>query len=266
MDLLEHEKPAVEILNALGLMIEKIQENSISKTCDFRISNDTSPVLIEHKSRNEDEDFIRDLQTRKIVSRTRPLYRSNRIANIVKEAVKQLDSLGHQGNEVKLLWFSLLFFPDPEVAYDQIFATVYGSSGIVHIDTTGKAISTDCLYFNHSSFHRYPQLAGVIIDQPKGLTFFKNNFSPMIQSLEHLRLYCTFDSDGGVFKPHEAEKNGAIFIADTDEDRNDRNLILAYIKNKYRLKYAYNIEPQSHEAYTRIPRNSPKRPKSSDEN
>lgn len=234
-----------------GFKVNRISETT-SKTCDFQFSDGHDKYSLEVKARESDRAFETEIKTKDIVSRSRPHGPTNRISRILKDAVKQLDSLVSDSKTYELIWFVIREPWHPELVFKQIRSTLYGIQDIVcdHNDIENAVV--ECYYFRHSAFHRFRQLDAVVIEKESGIVVCVNDCAQRYSEFIKSSFYSMFKRGGGLVEPKEREQNGQCFIADCSTDRSEEEAIEKYVKEKYRLQHAITVTFEKHHTVARV--------------
>lgn len=249
------EQLVMDILDGNGFRVSRVAEGTC-RTCDLIATDEHHTYLIEVKARTDSEEIRKTLANGRVFSDSQDTYYSNRVSDIVDEAITQLDTVGQTTpHDFRILWIFACTTYSREVTFDQICGTLYGMSEILWAAPDGKAASKQCLFFRNSSFHKHPQLdAAVVCEGHSGLLLCVNSFSSGSGRFRNSKFYDTFAGLGGVFEPEEEETTGRRFLADCDLDRDDEQAVLEYVKRKYALSEAWHVPRREHSATVAVPK------------
>lgn len=125
------EERVVKSMRELGFDPKKIAECRDKRTCDFSAGHGGDSYLIEAKMRAEDEEILSAMRSGNWAVKRRSQGHSNPISKIVRDSVNQLDSVITDSATYRLIWISLVYFPDEELGYKQILYTLYGIEDII---------------------------------------------------------------------------------------------------------------------------------------
>jgi len=228
---MKNEEFIIQILEHWGLSVEKIPESE-HPTPDFIATAENSSYLIELKTKSSNPEVVEQresvLDAGEIFKEHTPMERRNRLSGIIHSATNQLRSFD-AGEAIQLVWLhSIGHAADAQM---QLFETaVYGSTTLV--DWSENGISGDCYFFTNSDFFRYREdLDGAVISTPKEAKICLNPLSNNYEKFKRSFLCTTLDQ--GICDPYERERAGVAYIVDGDVDRNCKNAVLRYLRNKY---------------------------------
>lgn len=203
-------------------------------------------VGLEEKTKLEEPESkaerIATLARGEVHGVTLPLTQDNRISGIVRTAVKQLTSTGHDVSHAhRIVWFTGTGF-DAEAKHYQFMATLYGSTRIFELE---RPSMKECYFFRNAEFFRYrDQLDGAVAAYlVRDQVTVKLCLNPYAQDWQALR-DSPFASNFrlGLIDPIAEEAAGQAYIADTDLVRTDNQAVIRYLEGKYGLKQAQNMD------------------------
>ena len=246
-----------EILEALGLTTGDVPEAD-TKRCDLRAHDgEGENYLIEVKGFHDNADIGRALREDRVHVGERSLVRSNVVEEEVRKALKQLVATPMADGALWLVALISRTVYRSDVTLQQIHGTLYGLRPIMYVDTSGRTVSWDCLYFSHSEFHRHPELDGAIVIDQSAAELCLNDFGQRVERVRDSVLGRHFAKKGALNDAATLESRGGFFWADCELDRNDKHAVLEYVKDKYCLGFALDAAPAEHSAMVRVARTRP---------
>jgi hypothetical protein len=228
--MMSHEEIVKAALEQFGCQVQKIPE-STEKTPDFLVEIGAVQYVIELKTKEPNPTRLaereEELSAGEVHGEVDVVERNNTISRVVRDAAEQLAN--HHGDPLRIAWL-MAIGPNPSARMELFEATLYGIGSIV--DMSEKGTLGDCYYFENSDFHRYREhLDGAIISTMKELTFCLNTQSPRYEELKNSPLAQVLA--GAVCDPLARESRGEAYIVDGDVNRNDKEAVLGFLKNKY---------------------------------
>lgn len=222
-------------LEKLGFVVEEIpsQASSQRKTPDFSVIGKSCAYLIELKVKGDDPAEIeRDrkrLETGKVVMKATPTGPRNTLASIIRDGVKQMDDEDRDHAKFHVLWLHS-WGRDAELSLGRFRSTLFGCVQTIYPPN----IAPMCYYFYDSSFFRLRDtLDAAIVSFDDGLQLCVNSLSPLVSKFRNSELYQSLREY--TCDPDKEEIAGRGLIVDSDIDRNKKDLVLDYLKKKYRL-------------------------------
>ncbi len=232
-----------EILEELGLTTAKVPEAD-TKRCDLRARDgEGMRYLIEVKGFHDDAAIATALRQDDDHVGARPLVRSNAVEKGTEYAIKQLQSTPMAAEALWLVALLNRTVYGADVTSQQILGTLYGIRSIVYVDSAGRRVSRNCLYFSHSEFHRHPELDGAIVIDQDGAGLLLNDFGRRVERVRESVLGRRFARRGALNDAATLESKKDFFWADCTLDRNDDRAVLEYVKGKYCLRWALATAP-----------------------
>jgi hypothetical protein len=233
------------LLGHLGVAVQAI-ETSNEEQADFLATIEGTVTLIEEKTKLEDPGVD---AARKEARRASKLHAAhiaikphNRLSGINRKASKQLASSATTfAHDFRLVWFTAIG-TNCLGKQQQFIATVYGTSGIVELDSSTYRA---CYFFRNSDFFRFREnLDGAVAAYSDGKelsgTLCLNPLSPRYMAFKASPLVKVFGN--AVRDPMTDEKEGRAFIIDRDIDRNNQNSVLEFLQHKYSTKPLMNMD------------------------
>lgn len=224
------------LLEHWGIKVDPLPTGA-KKQADFMATFGQSRVLIEEKTKLDDEDYLAqrdsELEAGKIHAATLPIRRNETLAGIVSKASKQLrSSADTQDHDFRLIWFTATD-ANAQGTYEQFMATLYGYTNVIEKDVT---YLRRCFYFLNSDFYRRAAvLDGAVVAYLHGTKISArlclNSLSPRYEILKNSQVMLPFGT--AVEDPLLSESKGN-FILDAPIDRRDGGAILEYLRTKYK--------------------------------
>ena len=245
------EERVVKSMRELGFDPKKIAECRDKRTCDFSAGHGGDSYLIEAKMRAEDEEILSAMRRGDWSVKRQSQGHSNPISKIVRDSVNQLDAVKTDTDTYRMIWISLVHFPDEDLCFKQIVYTLYGIEDIVFkcVDAQREMSGLLCFYFTHSEFHRFPQLDAAILERRGGFTLCLNEFSKNHDRLCQSGLVRQLRGRKGILIPKEWELRNNCLLVEGDLDRSKPEVVLEHVKSKYKLTSAANVTVQQSEIY-----------------
>lgn len=231
---------ARDLLEIFGVIVEDIptSDKEEKKEADFIASFGDVKVLIEEKTKNDDQSYLdtrtQELEQGRIHFRSIPLVRDNRLSGLVGDAAKQLRSSSNRVHDFRLMWFTSTGV-SAEAKYKQFMASLYGQTSIMEMNGPLRR----CYFFENSDFHRRASVidgavAAFVSDDSITVKLCLNPLSAKYEALRRSPVVATFGNE--VEDPRQSEANGTAFILDSDLDRTDEDPLLLYLQAKYGTK------------------------------
>ncbi|MBE3139805.1 MAG: hypothetical protein IMZ53_04380 [Thermoplasmata archaeon] len=228
---MNHESIVKRFFEGLGYHVEKISEAN-EEMPDFSIFDDISSYVLELKtkvpSKTESEERKQLLGSGEIHNIHELIIRKNRLSGIIKKAKNQLES--YKEKEIlRIVWLLAIgHLAEPRML--QFESTLYGLATL--IDGANKR-AVDCFFFHNGDFFRFREiLDGAIVSTESEAKLLLNPLSPRYAQMKISSLPRHFRE--AVVDPIELEKNGKAFFVDSDVDRDDKETVLGYLREKYK--------------------------------
>ena len=172
---------AIKLLESWGYSVEEIPEGG-SKVADLRATLDAETLILEVKHKSDDpaetSRMERKILAGGVAQRAVPLTRRDRIRSIFAEAEKQLSSTAKEG-DFRIVWLSA-GGRDPSIYVEQAHRCFYGIVDLMRMESPGGDV--DCYYFDFAAAYDLPNIDGLVIVDPKYMSFFVNEFSPRVDT------------------------------------------------------------------------------------
>lgn len=238
MHAMNYELNVKHFFESLGYQVEKISEGD-EESPDFLIAGDTSTYVLELKTKfpssEEIEERKRILYSGAIHNVHEVIIRKNRLSGIIKKAKDQLKNYQEE-NILRIVWL-LATGHLAEPRMHQFESTLYGLTTVVSLSSQR---TFDCYFFYDSDFYRFREiLDGAIISTESEAKLLLNPLSPRYAQLKSSSL--TKHLGNAVVDPVELERQTQAFLVVGDIDRNDKEAVLRYLREKYRLEHVINI-------------------------
>lgn len=232
----ESEKVVKEYLCSIDLSVTRIPRSERDKRPDYLVSDGINDYLLEIKSREKDEGFLKLFETANPGERTHKLGRINPLSSMILEGAKQLNNYDPSKQKRHILWCYTADLWYGSIVARQLAYTIYGLMDVEGYYKNNTYFQTGCFYFTYNDFFRTPQLDAVVIQSPDELSFCLNAFSSSYNEFKQSLLRQRFEKEGFVIvDPVQLENEGRCFLVDADIDRKDSNGVLRYITEKYNL-------------------------------
>jgi hypothetical protein len=220
----------------LGYHVEKITESE-EESPDFFISDDSSSYVLELKtkfpSKEELEERRQMLDSGEIHNIQETIINKNRLSGVIRKAGDQLSRFDNE-NIFRIVWLLATgHLAEPRML--QFEATLYGTTAVVSSNGAG-----DSYFFYNSDFYRYREaIDGAIVSTEKQAKLLLNPLSPRYVRLKASSLPKHMGT--AIVDPVDMEKQGKVFIVDSDVDRTDKDAILNYLRSKYGIPDIVNL-------------------------
>jgi len=227
---MDYELHTKRFFENLGYQAEKITEGN-EKSPDFLIFDNESRYVVELKTKFASTEEIQNrhliLSSGKIHEIHETVNRKNLLSGIITKANKQLEKFNAE-NVFKIA-FLLATGHLAELRILQYEATLYGSTCMI----SSKG-SSDCYFFYNSDFFRYRNsLDGAIVSTETEANLLLNPLSPRYNQFKNSSLSQLLGD--AVIDPIQLERSGKAFLVDSDLDRNNKEQVLKYLREKYRI-------------------------------
>lgn len=233
----DHDKIFVlSLLQNSGLQVRIIPELPTHKTPDLRVMTPEGDVLVEVKSKNDDQQLRSLLQSPKGT----PLsYKVPSIASRLHDAWRQIREFQDRDDDAN---FALVWFITRKVGGITVL-TGHATMGLLYGTELleGRTVNRkefyqkECFFFHESIFFKYKDLDGVVLHDDQSIKLCLNPFSPRYSVFKHTMLTDVFRVKFAVVDPKEMEEVDECFIADCSDERKDINGVVRYLKSKYGL-------------------------------
>lgn len=230
------ERHARDWLEGLGYAVERLEEGSDNKTCDYRASQNAETVLVEVKSK-DDSKYFKEFRTEMKSSGTSesitPLSYHNATSRVLRRATKQLAATAGDSHSLRIVWFSSYGHDSPYVL-EMAERTLYGFRNVRPLGDNHELLDERRAYFfEHAEFYRCRELDGVILYGTPGMALCLNPFSSRCDELRASTLAETLK--GALRDPMREEADGVALVADEEVTRGDEGTVHAHLREKYGL-------------------------------
>jgi hypothetical protein len=230
----------LSLLKNIGFHVELIPEAS-SKTPDLRVMMPAGDILVEVRSKEDDEqmrDFLKSPEGNVLT------YNVASAQSALRRAWHQIrDFPDLKEEDFRLIWF--ITRKERSVTFlvkDYIKPRLYGIENISGQKFDRKVFDPKpCYFFNESFFSRYKDLDGVVLHEDQLgdqlVELCLNPFSLRYNRYNTFKMKLTefFLDNFSLTDPREMEAAGECFLADCNISRQDKNGIMRYLKSKYGL-------------------------------
>lgn len=232
----DHDKELVlSILRNSGLQVQPITELPTHKTPDLRVMIPEGDILVEVKSKNDDQQ-LRDLLE---LPKGSPLsYKVSSLETLLRDAWRQIrDFPDRDDTNFTLVWFITRKVGGITVLTGHTtMGLLYGTELLEGCTVDRKEFyQKECFFFHESIFFKYKDLYGVVLHDDQSIKLCLNPFSPRYSVFKHTMLTDVFRVKFAVVDPKEMEEVDECFIADCSDERKDINGVVRYLKSKYGL-------------------------------
>lgn len=222
------------LLENYGFQIKPIPETT-NKTPDLWVVMSGNSVIIEVKSKADDIQ-LRDLLESQIGNSLS--YNKASIETCLRDAWRQIrDFPERDASDFTLIWFITRKLGSVTVLVNSVTKPIlYGTELLSGQTIDRKSFDfVNCYFFNESLFFKRKDLDGVVLHDDKSLELCLNPYSPRRNKFNNTKLMDLFKNHYSVVDPIEIEAGRKAFIVDCDIQRQDKNGIVRYLKDKYRL-------------------------------
>ncbi|MCK4428398.1 MAG: hypothetical protein KAW16_07945 [candidate division Zixibacteria bacterium] len=228
----------LSLLRDGGFQVQPIPK-STHRTPDLRVMMPDGDVLVEVKSKNDDQQLRNLLESPKGT----PLsYKVSTIETCISDAWRHQirDFPNRDEANFTLVWFITRKVGGITVLTNSVsMGLLYGTELLEGFKVDRKEFyQKGCFFFRESIFFnkkKCKDLDGVVLHDVQSIKLCLNPFSPHYSSFKHTMLTDLFRVQFAVVDPVEMEAANECFIADCTVDRKDTNGIVRYLKSKYGL-------------------------------
>lgn len=251
-------EPDAEIKNTIsgfltsrGRSVKEIPR-AADQTPDLLVDENTpDTALVEIKLKTDDPvemtDLSQQLQTGEIVGRSKPTDGWNRLDALVSDAIKQMKAVDPGRTMHRVVWFHCVGL-DSALSEIRLRATIYGSQKLISMEISG--VVTAYYFWNSSFFRHRADLDGVVISRGDEAQIHLNEYSPRFASFAASPLTQAFGP--GVWHPKKSTDR-EVMICDYPGARSAPDPILAFLREKYRIKHLQTIDMNMHSAMMNRP-------------
>jgi hypothetical protein len=234
----DHDKEfVISILRNSGLQVQPIPK-ATHQTPDFRVMMPDGDVLVEVKSKDDDQQLRNLLKSPKGT----PLsYKVSLIETCIRDAWRQIHDFPNRDEaNFTLVWFITRKVGGITVLTNSFaMGLLYGTELLEGRKVGRKEFyRKECFFFRESIFFskkKCKDLDGVVLHDVQSIKLCLNPYSPRYSVFKHTTLTNVFRVKFAVVDPEEMEAAGECFIAYCSVDREDKNGIVRYLKSKYDL-------------------------------
>lgn len=249
----KEEKFIKQVFNHFGYDLQKVDESD-TKSPDFLMSDNGYTILLELKTKNENDDILDErkkaLDDGEMYSKVTSLSRNNNVSKLVQKAAKQLAAK----KEVVNADFCFVILQANGVAtsphLSQFKASIYGSMGLIILTSPSELIKP-CYYFHNSDFFNHRDIIdGAFLVGENSLSFCLNDLSPRYELLKQSKIFESFASRA--IDPIAEENSGKAYSVRAGIDRSEESTVLEHLKEKYALDKVITFNFAHHMAMTRV--------------
>lgn len=220
---------AMRVLRRLGFEVEPIPEG-IPQTADIRASHSGDYFVIECKQKHHDTFGEKSILDRIVKGEVVAVSEShdgrNAIAKQIRKAAGQIESTVSDENTFRCIWIQTVGI-DQDLRWKQVFNTFYGST---YATTLADNILFPAFYVDHSAAFHHPDIDGLFLVGPKGLSLLLNEFSPRYEELKAIAFCKQYSC--GVLDPQSHVRDGLAVALTGDADRSTDASIEAALSAK----------------------------------
>lgn len=234
-------EPSIKcFFESLGYEVEKIDESD-DESPDFLVADDNFTYLVELKTKfvsdQKKEERHKAFSKGEVHDVHEPIIRKNRFSGIIKKAQSQLNAHALSEESFRMVWLlSTGHLAEPSM--EQFEATLYGSTTVCDWSDEGECM--DCFFFYNSDFYRFKdELDAAIVSTETDAKLLLNPFSSRFEAMRHCSL--TEHLGKAVVDPIKMAEDNHAYIVEGDVDRNDKNAVLKYLREKYKAEKLLNI-------------------------
>lgn len=232
----DHDKSFVlYLLRNGGFQVDLISESPNHKAPDLSIALPESNVLVEVKSKEDDQQLRNLLESPKGTSLS---YNVSVIETVLRDGYRQLRNFpDRDDSDFTLIWFITRKIGGVTVLVGPAAMPIlYGIESLEGQTVDGNSFGpTSCYFFTDSFFFKRKNLDGVVLHDDRSVELCLNPFSPRHNALNGTKVAAFFREHYSVVDPRQLEAAGKCFIADCEVSRQDTNGIVRYLKSKYGL-------------------------------
>lgn len=235
----KEEKFIKQVFNHFGYELQKVDESE-TKSPDFLTSDKGFTILLELKTKNENDDILdarkKVLDDGEMYSKSTSLARNNNISKLVQKAAKQLAA--KKAVVGADFCFVILHATGVASSYhlSQFEASIYGSVNLITYTSPSEPLKP-CYYFYNSDFFNHRDIIdGAFLVGENSLQFCLNDLSPRYELVKRSEIFGLFAS--GTIDPIAKESGGKAYSVRAAIDRNAENAVLEHLKQKYALNNA----------------------------
>jgi len=224
----------MSLLQDLGLHVDAIPEDSEHPTPDLRIACPAGDVLVEVKSKEDDERLRKFMDSPRGAVHPGP---SPSLTSRVREAWHQIrDYPERTDTNFTVVWF-ITRKPHTMTVLTHLFILpiIYGTELLEGRTGADQYYKKPCFFLNPAIFSRYRELNAVVVHDDQTLQLCLNPLSPRYSIFRNTHLVKAFDTHFAVLDPPAMEVAGTCFIADPIPSVETTNDAVRRLKAKYNL-------------------------------
>lgn len=231
----QHCKAVLE--KELKFAVKQIPTSQVpeQRTADYLTSDeDGNDYLVEVTTKNDDNDFSKDLRHGGVVLRSSFLRRKEKFVSILRDKTEQLTLTNTARPTHNILWLYLLG-SDTKAQMGQCEATFLGRADIgIRADGGKKTEVIPCYFFDYADCYKKRDLDGIVLSTFEKGKLLVNSFSNRIDIFRTTKFYSFFQKSGAVIDPVQNQKDNNYFVLDDfNLDRKNENTLLKALKEKY---------------------------------
>ncbi len=151
---------------------------------------------------------------------TKPIERVTALGRLIEDAVEELQNSSREYPGPSIIWFraaALLGITDSPTFLE---ATLLGTRWTC-VRTDSDFWFAPCYFADRTDFHKYPCLAGVVIDDGQEGKLVLNPYCPDLNALRGTRFFAKFKEFGAFLDPTAIDNPRQALVLLGDFDRSD---------------------------------------------
>jgi len=224
------------VLTEWGFEVQKIPEAAHERPDFYAVSGDDE-YLVEVKgkepSRKQEQRRDELLLSGKVYDESYDLLRQSGLTKIVSKGKNQLKQYKSEADYFRVICL-VGTGHNAEARLLQLEATLFGRTSVGDFSTESPL--KHCYYFGFSDFYKYRDIldGAILIDanSEEGKLCI-NDHSPRYNKFRESSLARVFGT--AVIDAPELDRKGEVFVVDSNIDRNDKNSVIDYVREKYSL-------------------------------
>jgi hypothetical protein len=221
-------------LEQLGYKVIEIPEGE-GRSADLWASTESDQLIIEVKSRVDDEEvasILRDFPSGKSHVEIGSIARAKAIGRLVEDAVEQLRNSSKTYSGFWIIWLRSSPLLGVTHSPEQLEAALLGIRwSCVH--KKDDFWFAPCYFADRTDFHKFPCIAGAVIDYGDRGKLLLNPYSPKLDEFRKTKLFKTFLSGDAVFDARDIDDPRQALVLLIDFDRSDEAQVLKVLEERY---------------------------------
>ncbi len=218
-------------LTTLSYAVEIVAEGP-RESADLSAHNGPDRLVVEIKTRIDDERLAHKLRQHAVVDRDGPVVRSNALGRIVRKAWKQIQNTQLSFPSLGLLWFQPTPVLGMSASAEQMEANLIGRR-TVSFKLGDRFGFAPAFLVARCDFHRYPSLDAAVVMSEKGGHLLVNPFGTRKDDLRGTALHRFFQQHNAVLDLDLLESNESHFILRSKCDWSDEHAVLSALREQH---------------------------------